>query len=74
MNTYLVLYRNNNLGFLEPPFGFRCQAEDTDHAEEQCLDAEPDAELVWVVETDDYQEALEHYYYWEEDNRRFNDN
>jgi hypothetical protein len=62
MNTYVVLYRNNGLSLLDAPFGFRCQAENADHAEDQCLDAEPDADIVWVVQTDDYQAALDDYY------------
>ena len=63
MQSYIVLYRNNDIGFLEEPFGFQCYADDTDHAEEQCLNAEPDAEIVWVVEgTKDYSDALYNYY------------
>ena len=38
--------------FVEPPFihwqGFNCQADDADHAEEQCLNAYPKAEVLWV--------------------------
>ena len=62
LSVYLVLYRNNNILPLDAPFGFRCYAEDSDHAEEQCLDAEPDADIVWVTETEDYQTALEEYW------------
>lgn len=29
---------------------YRCQAEDADHAEEQCRDAEPAADILWVNE------------------------
>lgn len=64
--THIVLYRNNGLTALESPFGFPCTADNTDHAEEQCLDAEPDAEVVWVFEGDDYQSALDNYYAAEE--------
>ena len=66
MNTYTVLYRNNGIGPLEQPFGFKCQADNVDHAEEQCLDAEPDADIVWVAATDNYTNALQDYWYWEE--------
>lgn len=59
---HIVLYRNNNLTALEPPFGFACTASDGDHAEDQCLEAEPDAEVVWVFVGDDYQAALDDYY------------
>jgi hypothetical protein len=62
LRGYCVLYRNNSLSLLEAPFGFLCQADSGDHAEEQCLNAEPDAEIVWVVETNDYQVALNDYW------------
>ena len=62
MNEYIVLYRNSNCLPCDPPFGFRCQAEDTDHAEEQCVDAEPDADIVWVVDTSNYQDALKNWW------------
>lgn len=29
---------------------FNCMAEDVDHAEEQCLDAYPNCNIVWVNE------------------------
>ena len=32
------------------PQVFLCQAEDMDHAEEQCLDAYPDVDIVWAEE------------------------
>lgn len=28
--------------------GFRCMAEDSEHAEEQFLNAHPDADIVWI--------------------------
>jgi hypothetical protein len=49
MKNYIVLYRIENiLTPLDPPFGFQCWAEDTDHAEEQCLNAYPDCDIVWI--------------------------
>ncbi len=33
-------------------------AEDSDHAEEQMLDKNADATVVWIVETDDVDVAL----------------
>lgn len=62
MQPFIVLYRNNNIGFLEEPFGFLCHADDPDHAEEQCLNAEPDAEIVWVAQTISMESALKDYY------------
>jgi hypothetical protein len=49
---------------LDAPFGFICDAENTDHAEEQCTNAYPDCDVVWVVQGDDYADALN--VYWNE--------
>ena len=49
MKNYVVLYRHEEVMYpLDAPFGFQCWADDTDHAEEQCLNAYPDADIVWV--------------------------
>lgn len=61
--SYVVLYRREDImAPADPPFAFKCMAEDTDHAEEQCLNAEPDADIVWVVQTEHVQSA--YYDYW----------
>ena len=66
MNNYIVLYRVEALmSPLDEPFGFQCWAEDTDHAEEQCLNADPGGEVVWVWEGPfgvGVQRALDDYY------------
>ena len=62
MNTYIVLYRDADILAADPPLAFRCQADDSDHAEEQCLDANPDAEIVWMVMTDDPEKAYTDYW------------
>lgn len=70
MNVYLVLYRIESvMAPSDAPFGFRCHAEDVDHAEEQCVDAYPDCGIVWVADTDDYEEALKQYYWLESEVR-----
>lgn len=69
LKPFMVLYRNKN-EILIDPWGFRCMAEDLVHAEEQFFDSErgtdpvwqPDVEILWVVQTDDYYEAVENYY------------
>ena len=66
MKKYIVLYRIEKvMSPLDAPFGFSCDADNGDHAEEQCVNAYPDCDVVWVVETDSYAEALEQYYYFE---------
>lgn len=70
MNSYMVLYRiESEMSPSDAPFGFRCYAEDVDHAEEQCTDAYPDCDIVWVANTDDYEEALAQYYWLESEVR-----
>ena len=61
MKTFTVLYREHQT-FFEEPFAFVCEADNSDHAEEQCLDAEPDANILWIVETDDVETAKQNYY------------
>ena len=63
MKSYVVLYRIESIMTpLDSPFGFQCWADDTDHAEEQCINAYPDADIVWLVEGDSMQDALDDYY------------
>lgn len=62
MDKYIVLYTNHCWTVGDNPFGFRCHAGNGDHAEEQCIETEPNADVVWVVQTDDYEAALRDYY------------
>lgn len=66
MHYYCVLYRIESImSVLDQPFGFLCCADDSEHAEEQCLNAYPDADIVWVwngPQEDAYFAALENYY------------
>jgi hypothetical protein len=53
MKNYIVLYRIESIQTpLDTPFAFQAWAEDTDHAEEQCLNAYPDCDVVWVYQCD----------------------
>ena len=64
MKRYIVLYREEKImAPADPPFGFVCMADDVDHAEEQCVDANPDGDIVWVYEGEgDMPDALEDYW------------
>lgn len=63
MDSYVVLYRREDIMTLaDPPFAFSCMAEDTGHAEEQCLNADPDGDIVWTVVTDSVEDAYADYY------------
>lgn len=63
MTEYIVLY-NDPLTMLplDVPQGFRCQADDPDHAEEQCQDAYPKASILWIHEGSFLDDAL--YDFW----------
>jgi len=43
MKNYIVLYRIET-------FAFQAWAEDTEHAEEQCLNAYPNSGAVWIYQ------------------------
>ena len=61
--SYVVLYRREDImAPADPPFAFKCIAEDTDHAKEQLLNADPDGVIVWVVQTDDPEVAYSDYW------------
>jgi len=69
---FLVLYRDEKImAPADPPFGFSCVADDGDHAEEQCLNAYPGVDVVWVhrchsllptVPVSEVEEALADYW------------
>lgn len=50
MKEYIVLYRDSYISVLESPLCFLCVADDVDHAEEQTINAYPDACIVWVYQ------------------------
>lgn len=50
MKTYVVLYVNKQSDEGEPPFSMKCWAINETAAEEMCLDAQPDATVVWIHE------------------------
>ncbi len=67
MNHYIVLYRIKNMCPADGPLGFRCYADDDDHAEDQCLDAYPEADVVWVSDRMAMQDALQDYFTFADD-------
>lgn len=46
MKTHIVLFRDDSLKPWEAPFAFVCKADGADHAEEQCENAYPGADIV----------------------------
>lgn len=44
------------------PQAFLCQAEDMDHADEQCMDAYPSATIAWAEEGTDVHRAYLNYW------------
>jgi hypothetical protein len=64
METFIVLYREQGDFSVSPPQGFRCEAKDADHAEEQCKNAHPGCDILWTEDIDDYEDVLETYQWW----------
>lgn len=63
MESYIVLFRVESIMRpLDTPFAFQCYAEDTEHAEEQCINAYLEADIVWVYKGDTEQDALDDYW------------
>jgi len=48
LHNYVVLFRDAGALAAAPPLGFQCDAEDSDHAQEQCENAYPGCDVVWV--------------------------
>lgn len=60
MKTHIVLYRDDSLEPHEAPFV--CEAVGIDHAEEQCENAYPGADVVWVHEGACIEDAYAEYW------------
>lgn len=63
MNAYVILYRDATVLPADAPLAFTCAADDVEHAQEQLLDSEPGADIVWLAETFDIETAYSDY--WE---------
>jgi galactose-1-phosphate uridylyltransferase len=50
MKKFTVLFRHDAQQTLTIPFRFDCLADDSEHAKEQCLNAYPNCEIVWITE------------------------
>lgn len=57
-----VLYREAGASPLSVPLAFPCSADNHDHAEEQCLDAYPGADVLWVSNAFTVEAALDDYH------------
>lgn len=62
LDDFCVLYRGADWLPTSAPWAFVCSAEDFDHAEEQCKNAYPRCEIVWVCQTDNFDAARADYY------------
>lgn len=62
LQDYVVLYRDDTLLPADAPLAFKCSADDTEHAEEQCTDAYPGCDIVWVVDTGNIDIAYQDYW------------
>lgn len=62
MRDFVVLYRNNDLLPADAPLAFVCKGDDASHAVEQCIDAYPDCEVMWVTVTNKVERAYQDYW------------
>ena len=67
LKDFIVIYREDKNVIGTELMAFTCEAEDSDHAEEQFQDAYPDDrfpdyDLLWVVEGADIDAAFDDYY------------
>ena len=62
MKDYVVLYRFDDQNPLAAPFVFVCKAENTAHAEEQMINYDRSAEIVWVYCGHSVDLAFDEYY------------
>lgn len=62
MNNYMVFYVTPDVNPLDPPLVFPCQADDTNHAEEQCENAYPGCTIVWATMGMTLEESLADYW------------
>ena len=63
---YVVLYVVTDETLKYVPEAFTCIADNDEHAEEQCRDAYPDCDVVWVVEGTDVDHAYSDYWGYKE--------
>jgi hypothetical protein len=62
MKKMFVLYREPGMLPADPPLAFECMSEDGDHAQEQCLNAYPDCDVLWIAATDTIEAAFDDYW------------
>lgn len=62
MKTYTVLHLEDAADEDGTTLAFVCEAEDEDHAQEQCENAYPNGEVLWTVATEVVGEAWLDYY------------
>jgi hypothetical protein len=57
LQTYGVLYYEKGTRYIaNSPSIFLCEADSSDHAEEQCVNAYPECTVMWVSLTDSNRE------------------
>ena len=61
LKDWVVIYRQPHMSPFAYEF-FCCLAEDYDHAEEQAINAYPNADVLWLVQTNDSTTAEEDWF------------
>ena len=75
MQNFVVLFRESFMDETKDPLAFQCWGDDIEHAEEQCMNAYPDCEIIWTWQGSHgvgIQPALNEWYsFWENSLRQF---
>ena len=62
MIHYIILYWDVDASPGDPPLAFTCDADDMEHAEEQCANAYPGCAIAWGFEGRDVNAAFADYW------------
>jgi hypothetical protein len=62
MKDYVVLYIIHGYNSHDIPFAFVCEAEDLQHVRDQVLDHYELAEIVWIHQGTDVDQAIDSYW------------
>lgn len=67
MKKYMVLYKTRDHSPFDKPLGFACSADDYDHAEEQCQDANKPCTVIHISEKETVDAAYEEWLFVDEE-------
>jgi len=60
LESWCVVYRDADATSFDVEV-FKCKAESYEHAEEQCENAYPESDILWLLDTGDESEAIDNW-------------